>query len=117
MGNPFFVDLGIYASYALLNSISNGEAVFNSRCFPTGPSQVTCPDPKKVAVVNKFGNLDYGILFGIGYHYKKIEFNLDIQGGLANVAPFYLNRESTTLQQINLSVAFPISFTKKEEVK
>jgi hypothetical protein len=101
----------------LSNSISNGEAVFNSRCFPTGPSQVTCPDPKKVAVVNKFGNLDYGILFGIGFNYKKIEVNLNIQVGLANVATFYLKRESTTLQQVNLSGVFPISFEKKGKAK
>jgi hypothetical protein len=117
IGNTYFVDLGIYASYALSNSISNGEATFRQICFPTAPNQVTCTEPKSVAVVNKFGSIDYGILFGIGFNYKKIEVNLNIQVGLANVAPFYLKRESTTLQQVNLSGVFPISFEKKDKAK
>jgi hypothetical protein len=115
IGNDFFFDVGIYASYALLNSISNGKAVFTQICYPTGPSTVTCPEPKNQTVVNNFGNIDYGILYGVGFRYKKIIVNLDIQGGLAEVVSLY--RSIVTLQQINLSVAFPISFTKKEEVK
>jgi hypothetical protein len=115
IGKDFFFDAGIYASYALLNSISNGKAILTQICYLTGPGTVTCPEPKNKTVINNFGNIDYGILFGVGFRYKKIIVNLDIQGGLAEVVSLY--RSIVTLQQVNLSVAFPISFAQKEETK
>jgi Outer membrane protein beta-barrel domain len=115
IGKDFFFDVGIYTSYALLNSISNGQAIFTQSCYSTGPNQSICPEPKNQTVVNEFSNFDYGILYGVGFRYRKIIVNLDIQGGLANVVDFLYSK--VTLQQVNLSVAFPISFTKKEEVK
>jgi hypothetical protein len=52
---------------------------------------------------------------GGGFQYKKIIVNLDLQYGLAEVVA--TTRSILTLQQINLSVAFPISLKKREVVK
>jgi hypothetical protein len=114
IGKKIFFDFGLYAAYSLSNWISNGKAFSEQNCYP--PSGIIlCPDSKKEEVINNFSNLDYGILYGIGFHYKKIIVNFDIQGGLAKVVS--INRSIVTLQQINLSVAFPFSFKKKEDVK
>jgi hypothetical protein len=113
IGKNFFFDVGIYASYALLNSISNGKSVFTQSCYPTGPNQSICPEPKNQLVVNNFGNIDYGILYGVGFQFKKIVVNLDIQGGLAEVISFVHSK--VTLQQMNLGIAFSISSKVKNE--
>lgn len=116
IGKDLFFDMGFYASHALLNSISNGKAIFNEDCSPTNTNQVTCPESMKINIYNDFDDIDYGILLGGGFQFRKIIVNLDLQYGLADVV--ITTKSIITLQQINLSVAFPISFkTKKEEIK
>jgi hypothetical protein len=115
IGKDFFFDAGLYASYALLNSISNGKAIYIEDCSSTNANQGICTEPINRNIYNNFDDIDYGILLGGGFHYKKIIVNLDLQYGLAEVVA--TTRTILTLQQINLSVAFPFSFKKKEDVK
>jgi hypothetical protein len=115
IGKDFFFDVGFYASYALLNSISNGKAIYIEDCSPTNANQGTCTEPINRNIYNNFDEIDYGILLGGGFQYKKIVVNLDLQYGLAEVVA--TTKSILTLQQINLTVAFPISLKKKEVVK
>ncbi len=115
IGKDFFFDAGLYASYALLNSISNGKAIFIEECSPTNANQGTCTQPTNRNISNNFDDIDYGILLGGGFQYKKVIVNLDLQYGLAEVVA--TTRTILTLQQINLSVAFPFSLKKKDAVK
>jgi hypothetical protein len=115
-GNTYFVDLGLYGSYALLNQISDGKTVSTQACILTGPppGQYNCPAPKIIPAVNDFSNIDFGFLVGGGFKYKKIILSFDVQVGLMGIIEHYLDRSRTTLQQVNLSIAFPLSSKKKE---
>ena len=115
IGKDFFFDAGLYASYALLNSISNGKAIFIEECSPTNANQGTCTQPINRQIYNNFDDIDYGILLGGGFQHKKIILNLDLQYGFAEVVA--TTRTILTLQQINLSVAFPFSLKKNDAVK
>ena len=101
-GRKFFIELGIFSSYALVKNLTNGSAQYVKTC----PNFPNCDEPIPRPVVNYLGSFDAGWVIGASTYYRDILFNLHFYSGIPDMAES-LNTDLTS-QQLNFGVAFPL---------
>lgn len=106
-GVKYFIELGIFSSYALVKNVSDGSAQF----FKTCPNFLNCDEPQPRPFVNYLGSFDAGWVVGASTYYHDILFQFHLYIGIPDMAE-KLNADLTS-QQLSFGVAFPLKMIKK----
>jgi hypothetical protein len=108
-GIKYFIELGIFTSYAVVKNASDGYAYFNKNC----PDFLNCDPALPRPFVNYLGSFDAGWVVGVSGYYKDILLNFYLYSGIPDMAESV--RAKITSQQLSFGVAFPLR--KKKKVK
>jgi Outer membrane protein beta-barrel domain len=106
-GIKYFIELGIFTSYAVVKNVSDGSSSYNKNC----PNFPDCDEPLPRPFVNYLGSFDAGWVIGASTYYKDILFNFHFYSGIPDMAES-LNAKITS-QQLSFGAAFPLKKKKK----
>jgi Outer membrane protein beta-barrel domain len=108
-GIKYFIELGIFTSYAVVKNASNGYSYYDKDC----PNFLNCDPSSPRPFVNYLGSFDAGWVIGASTYYKDILFNFHFYSGIPDMAESV--RAKITSQQLSFGVAFPLRKKKKVE--